>query len=248
MITKRPTHYALGAAALLLLLAAIAALRPRGASAADHADGPSAQLDPTADISDVFAWMSADASRLNLVADVFYAAGPTAAFSPAVQYAFHIESGEEYGAVSGEEVVLCQFYDADRIECWAGDEYVEGDPSDPAGIASDSGRLRVFAGLRDDPFFFEFNGFKEVVSTVSEVAPTLTFVDGCPQLEPETQSALLTQLQTGPTGAPASDSFEGGNALALVVQLDPALVNVNGPLLAVWASTHSSPSFVGGAL
>ena len=121
-------------------------------------------------------------------------------------------------------------------------------PSDPAGIVSGSGRLRVFAGLRDDPFFFEFSGFKEAVMMVSEVAADLTFVDGCPTLEPATQAALLTQLQTSPSGTPATDSFEGMNVLSVVVQLDPTLVNVNGPLLAVWASTHANPSFDGGAL
>ena len=146
MTISRVSQRVLGLGALLLPFAAAAALRPPGASAADHIDGPSAQIDPAADISDVFAWMSADASRLNLIANVFYSAGPTSAFSPAVQYAFHIESGTEYGAVSDEATVICQFYDTDRIECWAGDEYVEGDPSDPAGITSSSGRLRVFAG------------------------------------------------------------------------------------------------------
>lgn len=246
MHLSRATQRALGLAAIVLPCAALAVLRPPDVSAADHVDGPSAQLDPTADISDVFAWMSADASRLNLVANVFYQAGRAAAFSPAVQYAFHVESGGEYGAVSDEQVVLCQFYEAELIECWAGDEYVQGDPSDPAGIVSDSGRLRVFAGRRDDPFFFEFDGFKEVVRTVSGVAADLTFVDGCPQLDSATQSALLTQLQSGPDGEPASDSIAGINVMSVVVQLDPALVNANGPLLAVWASTHANPSFTGG--
>ncbi|MBK6577429.1 MAG: DUF4331 family protein [Sandaracinaceae bacterium] len=245
MMTSRVTRRALGLAAVLLPFAVAAALRPPDASAADHIDGPSAQIDPAADISDVFAWMNADASRLNLVANVFYSAGPTAAFSPAVQYAFHIESGTEYGAVSDEALVLCQFYDVNRIECWAGDDYVEGDPSDPAGLLSASGRLRVFAGRRDDPFFMEFDGFNETVAMVVAAAPSLTFVDGCPTLDAGTQSALVAQLQSNADGAPASDTFGGQNVLSVVVQVDPALVNVNGPLLAVWASTHANPSFVG---
>ena len=83
MTISRVSQRVLGLGALLLPFAAAAALRPPGASAADHIDGPSAQIDPAADISDVFAWMSADASRLNLIANVFYSAGPTSAFSPA---------------------------------------------------------------------------------------------------------------------------------------------------------------------
>ena len=40
------------------------------ARAADHGDGPRATADPSADITDVFAWTSPDATRLNLVMDV----------------------------------------------------------------------------------------------------------------------------------------------------------------------------------
>lgn len=245
MKTSRLSWRLLGLGAVLLPVAVGAGLRPPDASAADHIDGPSAQIDPAADISDVFAWMNADASRLNLVANVFYSAGPTAAFSPALQYAFHIGSGAAFGDVADEALVLCQFYDTDRIECWAGDDYVTGDPSDPAGLVSESGGLRVFAGLRDDPFFMEFDGFNETVATVVAAAPSLSFVDGCPTLDSETQGALVAQLQSNAEGAPASDTFAGSNVLSLVVQVDPAVLNLNGPVLAVWASTHANPSFVG---
>ena len=129
-----------------------------------------AVVDPAADLTDLFAWMSPD-GRLNLIANVFYAATFASEFSPAVQYAFHVESGAAYGAVGDEQIVLCQFYRADRIECWIGDEYVEGDPSDPAGISSASGRLRVFAGRRDDPFFIEYEGFMATVEQVIAACP-----------------------------------------------------------------------------
>jgi hypothetical protein len=56
-------------------------------------------------------------------------------------------------------LITCTFVDATNIECWAGDDYVVGDPNDPAGIVSDNGGLRVFAGLRDDLFFLEYDGF-----------------------------------------------------------------------------------------
>src|SRR5690606_15046972 len=135
--------------------------------------------------------------------------------------------------------VICQFYDTDKIECWAGDEYVEGDPSDPAGITSESGDLRVFAGLRNDPFFMEFEGFTETVKAVVAAAPNLDFdAEGCPDVDAATSAALVGQLQSGANGAPASDTFAGANVLALVVQVDKSLVTAGGPLLGVWASTH----------
>ncbi len=243
MTFPRATRWALGSLAVLLPFAIGAALQPRQATAADHIDGPSAQIDPASDIQDLFAWMSPDATRLNLVLDAFYSAGRGAAFSPAVQYAFHIESGAAYGAVSDEVVVLCQFYDVNRVECWGAGEYVAGDPSDPAGIVSESGRMRVFAGLRDDPFFMEYLGFNAVVDQVVAAAPSLTFdSEGCPDVPPEVQAALVGQLQAGPNGEPASDTQDRMNVLSLVVQLDPTLVTTNGQLLAVWASTHASPA------
>ena len=49
---------------LLAGLAAAALLVWPQARAADHADGPAASADPTADITDVLAWMSPDARQL----------------------------------------------------------------------------------------------------------------------------------------------------------------------------------------
>jgi hypothetical protein len=155
------------------------------ANAADHIDSPSATAEPGADITDVYAWMSGDASKVNMVLDVHHMASADSAFSPAVQYALHINSAAAFGASESSEArILCQFYTPSAIECWLGDEYLEGDPSDPEGIVSESGKLRVFAGRRDDPFFFELAGFKETVKTVTSVASGLTFdEEGCPAVD-----------------------------------------------------------------
>ena len=63
---------------------------PHWGFAADHGDVPAAGNDPTADITDLYAWMSADRSKLNLVLDVMSNAGPTATFSPAVAFVFSV--------------------------------------------------------------------------------------------------------------------------------------------------------------
>ena len=55
------------------------------ALAADHQDGPAATADPAADITDIFAWMSSDASKVNLVMDVFPFATGTPLFSNTIQ-------------------------------------------------------------------------------------------------------------------------------------------------------------------
>lgn len=223
----------------LIGLLAVAGTASTALMAADHVDSPATVAEPTADITDLYAWMSPDANKLNLVMDVFPFAGDDAAFGTAVTYVFHVNSSAGYGMAQTETQVICKFFDADQIECWAGDEYVVGDPSDPAGITSEDGGLRVFAGLRNDPFFMEFEGFTETVKAVVAAAPSLTFDgEGCPDVDAATSAALVGQLQSGANGAPASDTFAGANVLALVVEVDKSLVNAGGPLLGVWASTH----------
>lgn len=222
----------------LAVAALAAAMVPAAAHAADHIDSPTASGDPAADITDLYAWMTPDADHLNLVIGVNAFAGDGAAFSDAVTYAFHVNSSAGYGEEQAETTVICQFYDIDRIECWAGDAYVEGAPSDPNGISNDDDTLRVYAGLRDDPFFFELTGFQTAVGTVIDAAGALEFdADGCPGVDEGTSGVLVGQLQGD--GA-ATDTLAGANVLALVVQVDKTLVNGGGPLLSVWASTHRS--------
>lgn len=222
-----------------LAAAATAVLLPVGAYAADHVDSPAAIAEPSADIADIYAWMSDDAETLTLAMTVMPFAGEDALFSDAVTYAFHVNSGEEYGGDQTETLVTCQFYDVDAIECWANGAYVIGDPSDTEGVASLTGDIRVYAGVRNDPFFFELAGFNEVVDTVKSVAGDLTFdEEGCPALDEATANALVAQLQSGPDGADASDTLAGANVLALVVEIDADLVDDGGPLLGVWGSTH----------
>lgn len=202
--------------------------------AADHSDSPAVMSDPTADITDVYAWMNQD--KLALVLDV-----PSAAmFSDAVQYVFHIDSGPAYGMADAQTMILCRFDASQRIECWLGedDDYAIGDASDEAGLMSYNGTFRVFAGLRDDPFFFNATGFSETIATVVSAAGGLTFDEaGCPALDMATSGALVTQLMSEPGGDPAMDDFTG-DVLSIVIEVDASAVTAGGPVVGVWASTH----------
>lgn len=223
-----------------LIAALVAAGLTSPALAADHVDGPTAAQDPTADIADLFAWMNDDASKVNLILTLATLEVPSATFSDAVVYAFHVNSSTAYGEAQTETLVRCAFYDVDRIECWAGDDvYVEGDPTAEAGLADGDGRIRVFAGPRSDPFFWNRVGFFETVDTVKAAAPSLTFDQGCPVLDAPTSTALVTQLQSDASGGPGQDFYAGETALALVVQIDTDVLTAGGPLLGVWASTHT---------
>lgn len=229
--------------ALLLLLAAPLAL------AADHTDGPAASADPTADITDLFAWTSPDGKDLNLIMNVFPAATSAAKFSDAVQYVFHTNSQASFGAAAtSSEDIVCTFDAAQKISCWAGSSYVTGDASSTSGIASSDGKLRVFAGLRDDPFFFNLDGFKDAVADVKATAAAggLPAPDaaGCynlgnPGSSGTIASVLVADLTHTSHGAnPAVDHFAGLNVLSIALQVDLSLVNKGGPVVGVWGSTN----------
>ena len=226
---------------------ALALSLPIAAFAADHLDSPTARTsnEPTADITDLYAWMTSDATKLNVVAAVNAGAGPDATFSDAVVYQFAVSSSGAFGSPQESTLITCKFIDGTNIECWAGDDYVVGNPSDPAGIVSDNGGMRVFAGLRNDPFFLEYQGFLNAVALAnSAVAADAVAFDpddkGCPSLTGEQRAALIGALQSGNDGARASDTFAGQNVLALVIQIDKTIVNSGGPVLGVSVSTYAS--------
>ena len=207
--------------------------------AADHGDSPRASADPAADIADLYAWMDAtDSEKLNLIMTLT----SNGAFSNAVDYVFHVNSDDD-GPLGPdpqvETTITCTFDVEGMVTCEGGGSSVSGDASDEQGISSDDGLLRVFAGLRDDPFFFNLSGFNDTVAAVIAAAtgePPLGFDDdGCPLLDDGTAAQLRTVLTTAPNG----DDFGGLNVLALVVQVDRSLVNGNGDILGVWASTRS---------
>jgi len=70
--------------------------------------------------------------------------------------------------------------------------------------------------------------------------PSATALDGLVgrTIRSTTATALVTQLRSAPGGGAPSDHFAGANTLAIVVQIDRALVTAGGSTVAVWASTN----------
>jgi hypothetical protein len=211
------------------------------ALAADHIDGPQAAADPAADITDAFAWMTPDAQKVILVMDLTRNADTGSRFSDSVQYVFHTTSRASFGATPSADVpVICQFNDQQRVSCWAGNAaFVTGDASGLQGITSTNGRLRVFTGLRNDPFFFNLPGFRQTARTVTAAASSLTFdAAGCPALDAATSAALVTSLQSAPDGGPPVDGFANFNVIAIVVEVDKSILTHNGPIVSVATATY----------
>ena len=156
-----------GLIALAALLLGLVGRSP--AYAADHTDGTASVLnvpDASSDITDVYAWM-ADATHVNLVMDVFPNAVTGSKFSNVVQYVFHTTAKAGLLATTSTPAnVICTFDTTQkisrRIVSGSGTvlDFVTGDASATTGLSSADGKVKVFAGLRDDPFFFNLAGLR----------------------------------------------------------------------------------------
>jgi hypothetical protein len=214
------------------------------AESADHKDAPGAVADPASDINDVFSFV--DGGKVILGMTVFPFATTEAKFSSSTKYVFHTTSGTAFGETKASKDVICTFDAAQKISCWVGtDDYVTGDASAPAGISSTSGKVKVFAGKRADPFYFNLQGFKDTVKTVETAAPSLmSDGSGCPAVDATTSTALVNMLQETTSTDPmastktTADDFGAANTLAIVLSLDASLVTSGGKILSVWGSTN----------
>ena len=115
-------------------------------------------------------------------------------------------------------------------------------------MTSDSGKMKVFAGRRSDPFFFNLGGTRPRFMRPKTSAPAAT-VQAAPPLHvraarpgrrrlsriaPQQGAALRTALKATPAGTvspalraapPTSDCFESLNVMAIVVQVDKTQLN-----------------------
>ncbi len=243
--------------------------------AADHLDGATpTTMTPMADIADLYAWNTTDATKVNLALTVSPAdqAVPGGRhFGPGVVYAFHVNSRENFVTPSsGETKVICKFASDTDGACWVVNpsgtviDYVKGDFSATAGVTSESGKVKVFAGRRSDPFFFNLGGTKAAIHAAENVCaggngtggsaaacPGAASKDGagCLQIANQQGAALRGALQSTPTGdvipgtscgSANKDCFLSFNVMAIVVQIDKTELNQgSNNTVSVWASTHT---------
>lgn len=243
---------------------------PLTSYASDHLDGATIAMTANrmADVNDLYAWMTTDAAKVNLALTFSPADDGTRSFGPSVVYAFHLTSRSMYGVPGMESKIICKFASDTEGECWvtnpSGDtvDYVKGDFSDTAGKTSGSGKFRVFAGRRSDPFFFNFGGFATArlgaelkcnnSATTPGACPGVLHTDaaGClDQLDAVTAGGLRAAIANppstnNPAGTPCAmgqvDCFKNFNVMAIVIQVDKTLVDQgSNTLVSAWASTHA---------
>ena len=198
----------------------------------DHASGPRAFADPVVDITDMYAFPSPERPGvLVLVLNVFPFAGISALFSDAVEYRFRVRPAAiassgicgTFSITEKEYTFSCRFAapakrdDGSLLQegsCTASTgQIVRFRVNDEQGGQADG--LRVFGGVRMDPFFFD--GVKALETIITG---KLAFV------------------------AEGSATVFRQNVLSIVIELDVAttFAQVDGPLFAVVSETSTTGS------
>ncbi|HEX6307462.1 MAG TPA: hypothetical protein VFZ69_04700 [Longimicrobiales bacterium] len=219
----------------LVLFAGLFGSRIYVAHASDHLDTPTVTADPAADIADLYAWTSSDDRRLNMAMTLV-----AHRFSDKLQYVFHVGSGPRFGEIVATTTVLCRFDEQNTAECWVGAaDYARGDASNPAGLEGQNQRFRVFAGLRDDPFFNNVKGTRVALSAAATALQGGVAVDGAgyPDFNDSTSRTIIDYWRRT-DGGPGQNFVAGWKSASLVVSVDLAVVNRGGGLLAVWSAVH----------
>jgi Domain of unknown function (DUF4331) len=223
-------------AALALTVVAAAALAavvsggPGSSAAADHVDAPG--LTPPGgnvqlDLTDVYAWRSRNGNTVlamnvnGLTAKgkrpVFASGSPAVARTKAVTYWFRIDNN---GDAAADVNIAVSFGKANRrgvqemVVKRNGRVLVEGQTSPGKSVTINrAGEIRAYAGLRDDPFFFDLDGFINILST--EAGKSFL---GCK--------------------SPRTDFFAGRNVSAIVLELPASQLTRSGSsAIGVWSAT-----------
>lgn len=195
--------------------------------AADHVDSPMTAADQAADIADVYSFPDGDNLVLAMTISNVQAAPKIelgrSIFDPNVLYQFEIdEDGDavedqviQAVAVGNPRNQVMKFRGPAEPQVTGTEARLLRGPStnvrvstgtDP--IVAERQGLKVFAGVRDDPFFFDFGQFNKILA-----GDASGFED------------------------PGTDSFAGLNVYAIVVEVPLDRFNAPASELAVWATT-----------
>lgn len=217
-MSRKKSLWLVAAGTLAAAASLAAALLPaRDAGAADHLDPP-ARTNPTAggtdraaDIADVYAWHRGSGATQTLVLAMTFGGplAPTDAlpYDRDVLYQLHID---RTGDSLADAVINCRF-GQNASSAWG--VRCDGVPGTTAPMVSavdttlTAGEVKLFAGKREDPFFFDLEGFRTTLST----------------------GALSFNA--------ARDFFAGKNELAIVLELPMSAALGAGTGLQVWGTT-----------
>ena len=191
--------------------------------AADHIDTPTI-TGQSSDITDIYAFRGQDPNNLVLVANTqgLLTPGSTGAakFDPNTMIEFNIDNNND----NVEDLVIqaivkdgvMKFYGPVAPSATGTKSNLEGAQTAEVAVTAygatatvaTQNNLTVFAGPRDDPFFFDLNRFKQVIAGT---APGFN--------------------------NPGTDSFAGTNVLSIIVELPKTLLNATAGKINLWVET-----------
>jgi hypothetical protein len=203
--------------------------------ASDHFDTSGVNADPRADIGDVYAWTDPAGDRLNLVMTVV-----GHSFSERLTYVFHVGSGAAFGQTTASTDITCRFA-AKMADCRVGTvDRATGNAAGERGLEGRRHRFRAFAGLRDDPFFFNAPGSAAAMAVAAAALKAGAAKDGagCAQFDAATLARIQDAWSHTDRG-PAKNFLAGYTPASIVISVNLSAVNQGGPLLAVWGATVS---------
>ncbi|HEY6459294.1 MAG TPA: DUF4331 family protein [Polyangiaceae bacterium] len=214
------------AAAFVVLAAAGATAVVAVGHASDALDGPRVTADPASDITDVFAFTSPeDPSKVVLAMAVTPYAGDAAAFSPGVTYAFRVQRVDALQPLTfhGTSLdVTCALGDASASMTCTGPDGTSGTVT-VGDTGGGSGTLRVFAGLRSDPAFFDRQG---ALATIGSGKASFT---GQNAFAGQNVLAIVVEVRSSAFAEPVEGGSGGGG--------DGGVGGSTPPVLAVAAET-----------
>ena len=212
-ITRHPLARwaAVGSAAVVLAIG----LSPLGAGAADHLDSPTVSSMGAADLTDIYAFSTSNMKSSVLIASVNPGAGAlansTVYFGSGVRYDIKVDTtGDAKADVDYQLRFGKPDHGSQAVTIWRnGKTWGNGMTGRTIGLG---GGAKLWAGLRDDPFFFDLDAFKGSVLGA-------------------TNGRALCDSK-------AVDFFKGLNVSAIVLMVPNAELGGNGRALGVWATTR----------
>ncbi|MFT5684909.1 MAG: hypothetical protein ACI8RZ_005854 [Myxococcota bacterium] len=138
------------------------------ALASDHGEAPNTETDSYADLSDLYTWTTSEG---NLAVAITFSpkaqAGFPAKYSSGVLYGVHIDNDADN--VADHDILIRFGLGSDNT--WGVQvENLPGATGTLSGAVStvlEDGTARAWAGLREDPFFFDSEGFQDTLATES---------------------------------------------------------------------------------
>lgn len=213
MLKRISTRLAVLAATAVTLGAGAVLWHTSTLQASDHFEAPLVQADPSMDITDLYLFAGAAGKTvavINFAGLGFSLTQPTTVgtYNANALYTLHIDNtGDDV-----EDTAINVRFGQNSLGAWG--VKVEGLPGAAASIngavesnLSDSSGNKVFAGRRDDPFFFDAQGYLDTLAT---------------------GTLMITNTR---------DFLAGMNCTSIVLEFDTAAALNGGTRLSCWATS-----------